>query len=319
MRPLRSLVIATLLALGATAAHAQAPAPIVVANSDENGTTALPIIRNNQVEGFLLIDTGSPRGSLDRLLGNEASPSLGAGVVFPMDGGRRLTTNLSLEANPGIGLLCNGGVGSTFGSLSRDCLVADLTPSPTVPLALSSPGVRAQARLEGDEGSLSASLGLNRFELDGPTMLPGALPGTAGAFAFGGTEIEQEDIGLLGELKVGDSGWVSIGGTLARARVVAANQLPGGLPPEWNTGTLSLGGGVGNFGGEIIGRVVEIPGSTVSYRNVGLGVTWRAPWSARLSVGAENVVTRGRNPFAPRGDDDGDEGRVPYIRYEQDL
>ena len=134
-----------------------------------------------------------------------------------------------------------------------------------------------------------------------------------------GAEIEQEDIGLLGEMKVGDSGWVSIGGTLARARIVPANQLPGGLPPQWNTGTLSLGGGVGDFGGEIIGRVIEIPGSTARYSNVGLGVTWRAPWSARLSVGAENVISRGQNPFAPRSDDDDREDRVPYIRYEQDL
>lgn len=319
MQTLRNLAIATAFALSATAAHAQAPAPLLVQARDDGETTALPIIRNNQVEGFLLIDTGAPRASLDRLLGRETSPAVGAGVVFPMAQGRRVSTNLSLEANPTIGLLCNGGVASSFGTLSRDCLVANLAPSPAAPLALSSPGVRAQARFEGDEGSLSASLGLNRFELDGPVMLPGAVPGGAGAFALGGAEIEQEDIGLLGELKVGDSGWVSIGGTLARARVVAANQLPGGLPPEWNTGTLSVGGGVGNFGGEIIGRVIEIPGTTVQYRNVGLGVTWRAPWRARLSVGAENVVSDGQNPFAPRNDRDGDEDRVPYIRYEQDL
>lgn len=316
MRTRLSLAIATVFALAATTSFAQAPAPLVMSGADDSETTALPIIRNNQVEGFLLIDTGAPRASLDRILGRESSPSVGAGVVFPMDQGRRLSTSLSLEANPTIGLLCNGGVAS---SLSQDCLVANLTPSPAAPLALSAPGLRAQARLEGDEGSLSASLGLNRFELDGPMMLPGAVAAGAGPLGFNGTEVEQEDIGLLGELKVGESGWISVGGTLARARVVAANQLPGGLPPEWNTGSLTVGGGVGNFGGEIIGRVIEIPGSTVKYRGVGLGVTWRAPWRARLSVGAENVVSDGQNPFAPRNDGDGDEDRVPYIRYEQDL
>jgi len=324
MTSLRTLAAATLLALVATAAHAQAPAPLVVPEAGDNATTALPIIRNNQVEGFLLIESGGtpgPRASLDRILGRRAtSPSVGAGVVFPLAEGRRLSTNLSLEANPTIGLLCNSGsMSSGFGSLSRDCLVANLAPSPAAPLAMSAPGVRAQARLEGDSGSLSASLGLNRFEVDNALLLPGSGVDLGGALALDGADIEQEDIGLLGELKLGDSGWISIGGTLARARVVPASQLPGGLPPQWNTGTLSLGGGVGNFGGEIIGRVVEIPGSTVTYRNVGLGVTWRAPWRARLSVGAENVVSRGQNPFAPRGDDGGDEDRVPYIRYEQDL
>ena len=98
-----------------------------------------------------------------------------------------------------------------------------------------------------------------------------------------------------------------------------ASQLPGGVRPEWNTGTLSLGGGVGNFGGEVIGRVIEIPGSSNTYSNVGLGVTWRAPWRARLSVGAENVATRGKNPFSTSDKDDDESSRVPYIRYEQDL
>ena len=39
----------------------------------------------------------------------------------------------------------------------------------------------------------------------------------------------------------------------------------------------------------------------------------------QLTVGAENVVTRGRNPFSPRGENGEDEGTVPYVRYEQDL
>jgi hypothetical protein len=317
MSPLRSLAVATLVfALAATTAHAQAPAPLVVADRDDNATTALPIIRNNQVEGFLLIESGGtpgPRASLDRILGRQAAaPAVGAGAAFPLAQGRRLSTSLSLESASTIGLLCDGGtMSSGFGTLSRDCLVASLAPQAS-PLATSAPGVRAQARLEGDNAALSASLGLSRFEVDNSLLLPGTL-------ALGRADIEQEDIGLLGELRLGDSGWVSIGGTLARARVVPATSLPGGLPPQWDTGTLSLGGGVGNFGGEIIGRVIEVPGSATSYRGVGLGVTWRAPWSARLSVGAENVVSSGQNPFAPRTDANGDEDRVPYIRYEQDL
>jgi hypothetical protein len=322
---LRQIAAATLLALAAAVATAQAPAPLVVAQDDDGATTALPIIRNNQVEAFLLIEgpAADARSSLDRIIGRRnAGPSAGAGVAFPLAGGRRVSTSLTLETNPTIGLLCNGSaVSRSFGSLAQHCMVANLTPSPA--LALSQPGVRAEARLDGDRGSLSASLGLNRFEVDSPMLLPGAVRrGTPSdlALALNGVEIAQEDIGLVGELKVGESGWISIGGTLARARIVPASQLPGGVPAQWNTGTLSLGGGRGNFGGEIIGRVIEIPGSTVRYSNVGLGVTWRAPWRARLSVGAENVVSSGQNPFAPRrNDDDDDEDRVPYIRYEQDL
>jgi len=327
MRPIHATAIAALLALAAGGARAQVSAPLVVTSPDDAATTALPIIRNNQVEAFLLIESGptdDARSSLDRIVGrNRVSPSVGAGLAMPLTGGRRVSTSLALESNTTIGLLCNGStVSRSFGALAQHCMVANLSPNPAAPLALSQPGVRAEARLEGDRGLLTTSLGLSQVEIDSPTLLPGLVGPRNSAdltLALDGARIDQEDIGLLGELKVGESGWVSIGGTVARARIVPANQLPGGLPPQWNTGTLSVGGGVGNFGGEIIGRVIEIPGSTARYTNIGLGVTWRAPWRARLSVGAENVVTDGQNPFAPRGDDDDSEERMPYIRYEQDL
>lgn len=325
MLPLLRPIAAALLAIAASTALAQAPAPLVVPADDSN-TTALPIIRNNQVEGFLLIESGSgspARSSLDRILGRTASPGVGAGINIPMDNGRRIGTSLTLESNPTVGLLCDGNsVSRSFGSLAQHCMVANLAPSPALPLAYSHPGVRAEARLEGERSALTASLGLNRFDIETPLALPGTATGTAPSdllLSLGGAEFEQENIGLLGEMKVGQSGWVSIGGNLARARIVPASQLPGGVRPEWNTGTLSLGGGVGNFGGEIIGRVIEIPGSSSSYSNVGLGVTWRAPWRARLSVGAENLASRGKNPFSTADKDDDESARVPYIRYEQDL
>lgn len=328
MNPLLRHAIALLIALSGAQAFAQAPAPLVLPDQDDN-TTALPIIRNNQVEGFLLIESGMgaanpARSSLDRLLGRNTTPSFGAGINLPLDNGRRLSTNLSLETNPTIGLLCNGNsMSSSFGALAQHCMVANLAPNPTTPIALARPGVRAEARLEGNDGALSASLGLARFDAQPPLALPGAvsLTGNAGTdlmLSLRGTEYEQEDIGLLGELKVGETGWVSIGGTLARARIVPAAQLPGALPPEWNTGTLTLSGGVGNFGGEIIGRVIELPGTNTRYSDMGLGVTWRAPWRGRLSVGAANLGASGQNPFS-LADEDQEESRVPYIRYEQDL
>ena len=325
MLPLLRPIVATLLSIAALSAMAQAPAPLVLP-ADQSNTTALPIIRNNQVEGFLLIESGAgtpARSSLDRILGRSASPGVGAGINIPLDNGRRIGTSLTLESNPTVGLLCEGNsVSRSFGSLAQHCLVANLAPNPTLPLAYSRPGVRAEARLEGDRSALTASLGLNRFNVETPLALPGTLPGTGPSdvlLSLNGAEFEQENIGLVGELKVGESGWVSIGGTLARARIVPASQLPGGVRPEWNTGTLSLGGGVGNFGGEVIGRVIEVPGSSNTFSNVGLGVTWRAPWRARLSVGAENLVTRGKNPFSAAEKDDDESSRVPYIRYEQDL
>ena len=63
--------------------------------------------------------------------------------------------------------------------------------------------------------------------------------------------------------------------------------------------------------------MIETPGQP-RFEGVGLGVTWRTPWSGQLTLGAENVLTRGRNPFSPVGETE-DEGAVPYVRYEQDL
>jgi hypothetical protein len=98
------------------------------------------------------------------------------------------------------------------------------------------------------------------------------------------------------------------------------------LPTEWDSGSISVGGGRGNIGGEVVGRVVTTPGSAESYRTVGAGVTWRTPWRAKLSVGADNLLTRGKNPLntdggntGKLGTDAGIDGAVPFVRYEQDL
>ena len=63
-------------------------------------------------------------------------------------------------------------------------------------------------------------------------------------------------------------------------------------------------------------RIVASIGESGEFWGV-QGLTWRTPWSGQLSVGADNVVTRGKNPFSTANQDD--EGTVPYVRYQQDL
>ena len=108
---------------------------------------------------------------------------------------------------------------------------------------------------------------------------------------------------------------------MAAASPARANSmLLGGVAPRWNSRTLSVGGGYGAIGGEVIGRVVRVPGERESYGTLGLGLTWRTPWAGRLTVGAQNLVSTGENPVAPRAKaDEREEGRVPYVRYQQDL
>jgi len=72
------------------------------------------------------------------------------------------------------------------------------------------------------------------------------------------------------------------------------------------------------FAQKNIGRVVDVPGKPGKWEGLGIGQTWRTPWSGQLTVGAENVISRGKNPFSPRNESN-DDGTVPYVRYEQDL
>ena len=134
----------------------------------------------------------------------------------------------------------------------------------------------------------------------------------------GGTgRVEQNDLTVFGQKNIGREGFVSIGGAVAKATLVPASDLPA-FADRWNTRSLTVGGGYGPFSANIIGRVVETPSQPGQWEGLGVGLTWRTPWSGQLTVGAENVVTRGRNPFAQREDGDAD-GTVPYVRYEQDL
>jgi hypothetical protein len=190
-------------------------------------------------------------------------------------------------ATPGsLGLLCERGIGSSLGSLS-DCNVASLGAGFLRPA-----------------GRLGVSVGESR------TRLPAWLTPR-------GDRVEQTDLTVFAERNIGSEGVVSIGGTLARARIVSPGEVPM-LADRWTSRSLRVGGSIGNFGASIVGRVVDVPGQPEDWQGYGVGLTWRTPWSGKLSVGADNVVTRGRNPFSPQTNGE-EEGAIPYVRYEQDL
>ena len=113
----------------------------------------------------------------------------------------------------------------------------------------------------------------------GRDNLPAWLSSNAGA------KVEENDLAVFGQKNVGREGFVRIGGAVARARLVP---------------------------------IADVPGQPGKWEGLGLGLTWRTPWSGQLTVGAENVVTRGKNPFSPNNATD-EEGTVPYVRYQQDL
>lgn len=216
-----------------------------------------------------------------------------------------LEATYGLQTGDSLALLCDrrSGLAPAIGQLASNCVLASLDDKPGSTGRHASAGVS----LARNGGKLGLSFGNGRDTL--PAWLaPGQL---------GGARYSQNDFSLFAEKAISREGFVSVGGTVARARLVPAADVPQ-LADQWNTRSLSIGGGYGAFGANIVGRVVNVPGESEVWKGLGLGLTWRTPWNGQLSVGADNVVTRGKNPFPIKGDPN-DEGTVPYVRYQQDL
>jgi hypothetical protein len=131
------------------------------------------------------------------------------------------------------------------------------------------------------------------------------------------SQVDVNDLTVFAQKNLRSQGFVSIAGTVAKARLVPASEASPELADRWSSKSLTVGGGYGAFGASIVGHVLDTPGQS-AFSGLGLGLTWRTPWSGQLTVGADNVVTRGKNPFSV-GNGESEDGAVPYVKYEQDL
>ena len=220
-------------------------------------------------------------------------------------GSTTLEATYGLQSGDSLALLCDrrNGIGSEIVQLANSCVVTSLDGYN------SGTGSR--------HGSAGASISRNGTKVG---VAVGSGRGTLPAWLTPNKiadKVEQNDFSLFAEKNIGRDGFVSVGGTVARARLVPAADVPL-LADQWNTRSLSVSAGYGSFGANIVGRVVNVPSESSVWQGLGLGLTWRTPWSGQLSVGADNVVTRGKNPFSATSGKD-DEGTVPYVRYQQDL
>ena len=285
--PMLALALSASIA-AATGAHAQ---------NRGSEQAVLPVLNkgSGKVEALLLLEPA--RGN------RPGSP--GSTWRF---GSESLDAAFGLGAGDSLGLLCNSPSGTSINSLASSCLLA----------SLGSEGEASGRRLG---ATASVGRGGNRLGVTAGSVrdatLPSWLTPEAPALA-GGSRIEQNDLQVFGQKEIGSEGYVSIAGTYARARLVPVTEAAG-LAHRWDSKSLSVGGGYGPFSANVIGRVVEVQGQPGNkLEGLGLGLTWRTPWSGQLTVGAENVVTRGKNPFAP-SNLEAEEGTVPYVRYEQGL
>jgi len=271
------------------------------------GTTAGVHAQNKpqtSADGTVLPVWNKGSGKVEALLYLEPTGEQTAGARWHF-GRNSLDAAFGLSSGDSLGLLCNSSRGGSIGGLASHCMLASLGDD------------------DDDNGHhLSATTAFNRpgsrFGLSAGTgrdTLPAWLSGAAKTPA---ARMEQNNLTVFGQKNIGREGFVSIGGTYAKARLIPLSDASPAIVDQWDSKSLNLGGGYGAFSANIIGRVIDAPNQPGKWEGLGLGLTWRTPWSGQLTVGAENVITRGKNPFSPRGENS-DDGAIPYVRYEQDL
>lgn len=275
---LRTLPLLLLLALGAaTSAHAQSKA--------SGDRVELPVWNKSS-------------GSIEAIVVLEPA-DVAKSRTLARFGVRHLDSTFGLNAGDSLGLLCDRkhGLSSALNNLADNCVLASIPARRT--------GAAAIFQRNGTQVGVGAG--------NSRTPIPAWLaPGTGG-----NGRVDLNDITIFSQKALPREGYVSIAGTVAKARLQSPSEIPG-FSDRWTSRQLNVGGGIGDFGVNVIGEVVDTPGRD-RWGSLGLGLSWRTPWSGQLTVGADNLVTRGKNPFAPASNEGDDEGAVPYVRYEQDL
>lgn len=276
---LLSLPFALILALGAvTAAHAQ----MKPGGADR---VELPVWNrsNGEIEAVLVLEAAD-------IAKNRLRTRFGL---------RQLDSTFGLSTADTLGVLCDdkAGLGISLGQLAQNCVLAT-QPGRT------RKGSAAAVFIQGGN-RVGIGAGLNSTAIP-QHFAPGMLDG----------RVDINDLSVFAQKDLPREGFVSIAGTVARARLQMPTEIPG-FSDRWTSRQLNVGGGLGDFGINIVGEVVDT--GRDKWEGFGLGLSWRTPWSGQLTVGADNLLTSGRNPFAPESAVGEDEGAVPYVRYEQDL
>jgi hypothetical protein len=123
-----------------------------------------------------------------------------------------------------------------------------------------------------------------------------------------------------GRWRFDESTALDIGAAYGHGSTLASGTLGSALPGiDIDQLSLSLGLDTGSLRGAIVGHVLRSDDPLLvgrKWTTLDLGVSWRTPWSAEISVGAQNLWSAPLD--APR-DNDPAQARTPYIQYRQDL
>ncbi len=179
------------------------------------------------------------------------------------------------------------------------------------------------------DGSIDLSYGLSwlQSQPSQPFVMgadaPVAVLPWAGAMAPYGLKLDSEtSMYARSQWRLGDGPLLDLGASYGRGRASAVGQPAATVPGiDLDQLSLSLGLGVGSLRGAVVGHVIRSDAPLFAgkrWTTLDLGVSWRTPWSAEVSVGAQNVLNAALGGAGHEGDVR-PQSRTPYIQYRQDL
>jgi len=199
MRSLLRLPLALMIALAAIpGAHAQSKA--------RQDSTVIPVWNKGS-------------GKVEALLYLEPTGEQAAGARWHF-GRSSLDAAFGLSSGDSLGLLCNSSRGTSISGLASHCMLASLGDDDDNGLSRRVTGTAAFNRPGGRLGITAGT---------GKDTLPAWLAGPNKSPAL---RAEQNDLTVFGQKNIGREGFVSIGGTYAKARLVRCPTSP----RRWWTG-----------------------------------------------------------------------------------
>lgn len=267
---------------------------------------------------------------LDRLLGvaNALGSRNGQRPVRPRTEQSGLSGLGLSPSQPGLAILCERGGAGAIG-LSEQCMLARLEVD-----AATLPGYGSGVGLSGawfiERAGIDVNYGLAWLSVQQPQRLAPApsrwpsLPGLSEVTPLHLALPSSSDAQLLSlgaSFDIGQTGWLRVDGQNLRSQGRTVDLW--GIPvPVFESDALSVSAGTGALSSSLTARSLELRGLPGVLNSLDLGITWRTPWRGELTVGTTQYWTRGdtsRWPLRelPPAEETG--GRVPYVRYQQDL
>jgi hypothetical protein len=177
------------------------------------------------------------------------------------------------------------------------------------------------------DGGMDLSYGLSWLQTrDGPALLQ-ALPSAGtnvpvltlpGALSYGLQS--QTALFARGRWRLNEDTAFDVGASYGHGSSMPLGSIGTALPGiDLDQLSLSLGLDAGSLRGAIVGHVLRSDDPSLigkKWTALDLGVSWRTPWRAEISVGAQNLWS---TPLDVPRDADPAQARTPYIQYRQDL